>query len=532
MSGGNAGSSTRSIRFRFKTATATGGATSTGFADGSTTSPGSGWVPSGSRPSFRRRWRIAATTYPDYCDIATEFGTLQDFDALIAEAQANGLKVILDYVPNHTSDRHPWFQQSRAARDDPKRDWYIWRDPAPDGGPPNNWLSNFGGSAWQLDEHTGQYYYHAFLKEQPDLNWRNDEVREAMYQVLRFWLDRGVDGFRVDVLWHLMKDPQFRDNPANPGYQPGDPSIRRLLQVHSVDQPEVFAVIAEMRRLANAYPERVLIGEIYLPLERIVAYYGKDGAGVHLPFNFQLILAPWNAREIVSIITEYERLVPTSEWPNWVLGNHDQPRIGSRVGPAQARVAAMLLLTLRGTPTMYYGDEIGMEDLQIPPDRGRDAWAKTDPGLGLTRDPQRTPMQWDASRNAGFAAAEPWLPVSPNHYTRNVDQLSGDSQSILVLYRCLIALRRNRRALSVGSKRLMASPESAIAYERFNGSERFLIVLNLGHEERIVPLADRHGQLVLSTHLDRDGEAIGGSLRLRADEGIIADTVQSPPHFS
>src|SRR5581483_1078905 len=270
------------------------------------------------------------------------------------------------------------------------------------------------------DPHTGQYYHHAFLKEQPDLNWRNRRVRDAMYDVLRFWMERGVDGFRIDVLWHLMKDAQFRDNPPNPGYQPGDAAIRSLLQVYSCDQPEIFDIIVELRSVLDAYPDRVLIGEIYLPVERLVQYYG-GGRGVHMPFNFQLIEAPWHARQIDQMIEEYDRLVPEGEWPNWVLGNHDKPRIASRVGAQQARVAAMLLLTLRGTPTMYYGDELGMENVTIPPDRVQDPWEKNEPGLGLGRDPQRTPMQWDSSPNAGFTTVIPWLPLAPDHTSRNVD---------------------------------------------------------------------------------------------------------------
>jgi alpha-glucosidase len=457
----------------------------------------------------------------DYCGIAPEFGTLADFDALLAEAHRRGMKIILDFVPNHTSERHPWFAESRASRDSAKRDWYIWRDPAADGGPPNNWLSNFGGSAWSLDEPSGQYYYHAFLKEQPDLNWRNPAVRAAMYEVLRHWFDRGVDGFRIDVLWHLMKDEKLRDNPPNPGYRPGDPSIRRLLEVHSADQPEIFEVLAEMRRVADAYPGRVLIGEIYLPLERLVAYYGAPGTGVHLPLNFQLILAPWNAGEIVGIIAEYERLVPAGEWPNWVIGNHDQPRIATRVGAAQARVAAMLLLTLRGTPTLYYGDELGMEDVPIAPERARDSWTKSEPGVGSGRDPQRTPMQWNASPHAGFTLGEPWLPLSPRYAHANVEVESRDPGSMLTLYRRLIALRRAREVLVTGAKRLVDAPENVIAYERAGGAQRVLVALNLGGEAGEVALGE--GKALLSTHLDRDGERVSGALRVRGDEGVIVE---------
>jgi alpha-glucosidase len=300
----------------------------------------------------------------DYCDVDPMFGSLADFDDLVRDAHAQGLKIILDFVPNHTSDRHPWFAESRSDRSNPKRDWYVWRD-GRDDAPPNNWVSQFGGPAWTFDQATGQYYLHSFLREQPDLNWRNPEVRDAMYGVLRFWLERGVDGFRVDVIWLLIKDAGLRDNPPNPVFQPTQAEINRFLHVYNADQPEIHDVIAEMRAVLDHYTERVLIGEIYLPLERLVAYYGKDLSGAHLPFNFQLILTAWNAREIARLIEEYEQALPDGGWPNWVLGNHDQPRIAARVGAAQARVAAMLLLSLRGTPTMYYGDELGLGRVAI-----------------------------------------------------------------------------------------------------------------------------------------------------------------------
>ena len=465
----------------------------------------------------------------DYCDVAPAFGSLEDFQRLVHDVHARGLKIILDLVPNHTSERHLWFQESRASRDNPRRDWYIWRDPAPGGGPPNNWLANFGGSAWEWDERTGQYYYHAFLKEQPDLNWRNPAVRYAMYDVLRFWLDRGVDGFRVDVLWHLIKDAKFRDNPPNPGYQPGDASIRRLLQIHSSDQPEVHEIIEELRKVVDAYPERVIIGEIYLPVERLVAYYGKGGKGVHLPFNFQLIQCPWNAQAIDEMVAEYDRLVPEGEWPNWVLGNHDQPRIASRVGAGQARVAAMLLLTLRGTPTLYYGDEIGLQNVAIPAERVQDPWDKNEPGLGLGRDPQRTPMHWDSSPNAGFTSGMSWLPLAPDHATCNVDALSREPASMLALYRRLIELRRGRPALIVGRYVRAAAHGNVLAYERRHAAERLLVVLNLGHEpaELALPAAAApsplRAQVLLSTCLDRKHHTVRGKLALRADEGVILE---------
>jgi alpha-glucosidase len=459
----------------------------------------------------------------DYCGIDERFGTLEDFDALVADAHDRGLKLILDYVPNHTSDAHPWFIDSRSSRDSVRRDWYIWRDPAPDGGPPNNWLSNFGGSAWQLDERTGQYYHHAFLKEQPDLNWRNPAVRRAMHEVLRFWMRRGVHGFRVDVMWHLMKDEQFRDNPPNPGYQEGQPEIQRLLQVHSADHPDVHEVVRELRAVVDEFPERVLIGEIYLPIERLVAYYGQDLSGAHLPFNFQLLQTSWHASTIGSLIAEYEQALPEAGWPNWVLGNHDKSRIATRIGCEQARVAAMLLLTLRGTPTMYYGDELGMTDVVIPRDAVQDPWERNEPGHGFGRDPQRTPMQWNACLAAGFTTADPWLPVPRDHAQHSVAALKSDERSILCLYRRLIELRSHSGPLSIGDFGLLPSAEDTLLYHRSRGEERLLVALNFERQEKTVelPSSERPYVILLSTRLDRTGSVAGKTLTLGPDEGVI-----------
>jgi alpha-glucosidase len=461
----------------------------------------------------------------DYTGVNPLFGTLADFDRLVAEAHDRALRLILDFVPNHTSDEHAWFRESRSSRDNPKRDWYLWRDPAPGGGPPNNWLSCFGGSAWQFDERTGQYYYHAFLAAQPDLNWRTPEVVEAMLGVLRFWLDRGVDGFRVDVLWHLVKDDRFRDNPPNPAWREGMDPYQRLIPLYTTDRPEVHAIVRRMRALFDEYRDRVLIGEIYLPVERLVQYYGPDLRGANLPFNFQLISAKWDAGHLARLVEEYEAALPEGAWPNWVLGNHDQHRIATRVGAAQARVAAMLLLTLRGTPTLYYGDEIGMHDVEIPPDRVEDPFEKNVPGRGLGRDPERTPMQWSAGANAGFSPARPWLPIADDFERANVAVERDDPHSILTLYHRLIALRRGEAALEVGRFEPVRVEGDVLAFARRGRKDEgdFLVALNLGPQPHSLrALADSlRGTIALSTHLDRVGEAIGPELALRADEGVI-----------
>ena len=465
----------------------------------------------------------------DYCDVHPLFGTLADFDALLADVHARGMKLLLDFVPNHTSDEHPWFAASRSSRDDPKRDWYIWRDPAPGGGPPNNWLSNFGGPAWRLDPTTGQYYFHAFLAKQPDVNWRNPDLRRAMLDVLRFWLDRGVDGFRVDVIYHIVKDDQFRDNPRNPNYRPGTNPHHEFLATYITDRPEVHDVIAEMRAVVDGYPgERMLVGEIYLPVERLVTYYGARGEGVHLPFNFQLITMPWNAAAIAEAVAKYEAALPPFGWPNWVVGNHDNPRVASRAGRDQARVAAMLLLTLRGTPTLYYGDEIGMADVPIPPEAVQDPFEKQVPGMGLGRDPERTPMQWDESAHAGFSTADPWLPVGADYATRNVAQQIGSKSSLLSLYVRLLSLRRAEAALNVGAYHAVHADEHTFAYLRVAGPRKFLVALNLSGEPRTVPETattrpPAAGRLVLSTEGDREDERVTGEIQLRANEGIVVE---------
>ena len=459
----------------------------------------------------------------DYTGIDPLFGTLADFDQLIEAAHGIGLKIILDFVPNHTSDQHPWFIDARSARNNPRHDWYIWRDPAPDGGPPNNWLSCFGGSAWEYDPPTRQFYYHAFLREQPDLNWRNPEVIAAMFSILRFWLERGVDGFRVDVLWHLIKDDQFSDNPPNPHWREGMDPYNQLIPLYTTDRPEVHGVIAQMRSLTDQYAARVLIGEIYLPIEKLVQYYGGSVEGVQLPFNFQLLLANWRAGDIARILTTYEAALPEHGWPNWVLGNHDRPRIASRVGPAQARLAAMLLLTLRGTPTLYYGDEIGMHDVEMPPAKIRDPFEKNVPGRGLGRDPERTPMQWSGSKNAGFTQGEPWLPIAEDYPRMNVEAERDDRASMLSLYKQLIDLRRHERAFEVGSFEPVAAEGDLLTYLRRYDASAFLVALNFSREPTTVDFSCKaaHAKIVLSTRQDRRRESARGTVELQGEEGVI-----------
>jgi alpha-glucosidase len=464
----------------------------------------------------------------DYEGIDPLFGTMADFDALLAAAHTKGLKLILDFVPNHTSDQHPWFVESRSSRSSAKRNWYLWHDPVPypwlapgeDTRPvweqyPNNWVSQFGGPAWTWDEGTEQFYLHSFLKEQPDLNWRNAEVRAAIYAAMRFWLAKGVDGFRMDVLWLLIKDAEFRSNVEG--------------TVYNADQPETLEIVEEMRAVMDAFGDRVLIGEIYLPLKELVKYYGAVSettephlTGANLPFNFHLILSAWNAGAIAEVIRKYEAVLPAGAWPNYVLGNHDQSRLATRVGALQARAAAMLLLTLRGTPTMYYGDELGMQDVPISPEQVRDPSAR-DGGKG--RDPERSPMLWVGAANAGFTppGVVPWLPIESDWETKNAATQAEDGKSMLMLYRRLLALRRLHDTLHAGAIAEVVAEGSVLRYRRVavedGESTDFLVLLNLGAE--VATVRCPKGTVVLTTLLDGEGAEVDGAVVIEGGEGLL-----------
>jgi len=519
----------------------------------------------------------------DYTNVDPIFGTLADFDELLHQAHLRGLRVILDFVPNHTSDQHPWFLESRSSRDNPKRDWYLWHDaarPADDWvpakhRPPNNWMSHFGGSAWTWDQKTEQLYLHSFLKEQPDLNWRNPQVRAAIYMAMCFWLDRGVDGFRMDVLWLLIKDAHYRNNPPNPQ------DLASTLPVFTADQPETHEIVAEMRTILDSYgptlppqlssrPEsalladaversaspavatkpgtldpgpwalgpassRVLIGEIYLPLPALVRYYGQPAEnlpqlrGANLPFNFHLIQAKWHAESIAAIIRTYEALLPAGAWPNYVLGNHDQSRLATRIGPHQARLAAMLLLTLRGTPTLYYGDELGMTDVPISPEQVHDPAEKNQPGQGRGRDPERAPMLWLDAPNAGFTTpnATPWLPLQHDWQTENAAAQSQRPRSMLTLYRKLLALRRAEPALHAGPIEAIAAEGNILRFRRVDPvtGKRFQLLFNFAaNPEDHATTHCKPGRVLLTTLLDGEGARVGGEgshLTLEAGEGLL-----------
>ncbi len=447
----------------------------------------------------------------DHTAVDPLLGTLADADALLAEAHRLGLRVLVDLVPNHTSDQHPWFLASRSSRDDPKRDWYVWADPAPGGGPPNNWISSFPavGPAWTLDAATGQYYGHAFTPQQPDLNWWNPEVRDAMDGVLRFWLDRGVDGFRIDVAHRLGKDRDLADNPpelAGARKYAWHPTLRQ----RNLNTAEGHAILRRFRRVVDAAgPGRVLLGEAVVTRPEELARYLEPGE-LHLAFDFAFTYAPWDAAAVRAAVEATAAALPPGGWPTLTLSNHDIARIVSRLGRAQARTAAVLLLTLRGTPVLYYGDELGMADVEVPPELARDPDG---------RDPQRTPMRWSPGPGAGFTTGTPWLPVGDGADGVDIASQAADPRSMLALHRRLLALRRATPALQRGSYRPVDAPDGVYAYLREDGADRILVAL--GFTARSADVAVPEGaMLLLSSDPDRAGGPLP-ALRLGAHEGVV-----------
>ncbi|MCL1593126.1 MAG: alpha-amylase family glycosyl hydrolase [Actinomycetia bacterium] len=462
----------------------------------------------------------------DYVDVDPMFGSLSDFDDLIAEAHRLDLRVIIDWVPNHSSDQHAWFKESRSTRDNPKRDWYVWRDPAPDGGPPNNWLSIFGGIAWEFDDTTGQFYLHTFLKEQPELNWRNPEVETAMLDTLRFWLDRGVDGFRVDVAHYLMKDPAFRDNPINPSPRPvGKDRHDYDTQLHVYDNAhtDIHTVHRRIRSVIDDYGDRFSIGEIHEPdWDAWASYYGDDLDQLHMPYNFSLLWVPWTAEGFRSQIVAQEAALPTGAWPNHVFGNHDESRLATRFGTDRVRAAAVLLLTLRGTPTIYYGDELGLVDGVIGPGNEQDPWGKLYPDLN--RDVCRTPMQWTPDPGMGFtnSTSRSWLPYATSD--TSVETQIGDPNSTLSLYRTIIELRRVHTELALGAITMLTdNPANVLSYARtLEGAVSYVAINFTDSVQRFVfpCVVDQ----ILTTHAHR--ETSFSEVTLAADEAIVVKPVR------
>ncbi|MGR6964644.1 alpha-amylase family glycosyl hydrolase [Geodermatophilus sp. URMC 61] len=444
----------------------------------------------------------------DHCDVDPLFGTLADLDDLVADCHARGIRVVLDWVPNHTSDQHPWFRASRSSREDPKRNWYVWRDGAPDGGPPNDWRSEFAavGPAWTYDEPTGQWYLHSYTPQQPDLNWEHPEVEAAMHDTIRFWLGRGVDGLRIDALQRLAKDPLLRSNAG---------SDRR----HDQDWETAHGRLRGIRRVVDEFPDRMVVGEVYLlDLRRVLAYL-TGGDQLHLAHNFVFVHLPWDAGAFRAAIEEFEAQAEPEAWPAWFLGNHDHSRIATRYddgghGPARARAVALLLTALRGTPFLYQGDELGLPDAIVPPDRVVDVDG---------RDPERAPLPWRppsvAGAGAGFTTGEPWLPLVADAERLCVERQAADPSSTLSLVRRLGELRAASTALQTGRQRMLDAAPDVLAWLREDGDERLLAAVNLGLGPRtLVP--GEEATLLVSTDPGRPSSVVR-DLVLQPDEAVL-----------
>lgn len=449
----------------------------------------------------------------DYVDIDPRFGSLADFDLLLSEAHRRGIRIVLDLVLNHSSDQHAWFQESRSSHDNPKADWYIWRPRASSSHRqrswgqnrrriPSNWISVFGGRAWTYVPGRDQHYYHMFLPGQPDLNWRNPEVRSAMLEVVRFWLERGVDGFRLDVFNVYFKDEQLRDNPSKPGLRAFD----RQRHIYDCDQPEMVPLLEELRDLLDEYHERYAVGETFFPtVEKMIRYCGVDK--LHAAFNFDFMWSRFNPAKLIKPILDWEKLYSGHAlWPNYVLGNHDTPRMATRhartESDARLKVLMALLLTLRGTPFLYYGEEIGMRDISLRRAEIMDPPGKRYWPLYKGRDGCRSPMQWDDTIHAGFSSTQPWLPVHPNYQVRNAKSQLNEPDSMYNFTRELIALRRAKPALQRGDFNLLNSqPKDTLAYLRRIPGQTILVALNF--EDRPVNIREippGKWNLLYSTH--------------------------------
>ncbi len=441
----------------------------------------------------------------DYCGVDPLFGSLADFDALVADAHDLGLRVIVDWVPNHTSDQHPWFVDARSSRSSAKRDWYVWREPTGDGAPPNNWIRTWTDDqpTWTLDPATDQWYLHLFLPEQPDLNWRNPEVVGAMSDVLRFWLDRGVDGFRMDVLHALGKHPDLVDDA---------PELLPIPHSALNHHESTYEIVRELRGVLEEYDgDRMMVGEVFLLDTALVASYHDGGRGLHLAFNFPPLYAPWDADQWRTRVSEVVREVEPQGWPSWVLSNHDQVRQASRYGSeARARAAAFLLLGLRGTPFLYAGEELGLEDAVVPGDR------VVDPG---GRDGCRAPVPWTDASDHGWHGADPWLPWPPDTDTRNAEAQRRDPGSILHLYRRLLAERRSSPALNLGEQALLDASEGLLVWDRSLDGDRRRVVVNFGPGDADLGAVSEGWSVTVAS--DGTGEGGPAPARLGPDRALV-----------
>jgi alpha-glucosidase len=459
----------------------------------------------------------------DFLAVEPDFGTLEDVDRLIAAAERVGIRVLMDFVPNHTSEQHPWFVDSRSSLTAAKRDWYVWAEPKPDGGPPNNWVSSFGGSGWTVSPETGQMYYHNHLVEQPDLNWWNDDVRSTFDDIMRFWYDRGVAGFRIDVANVIIKDAQLRDNP--PATEDDDLEAQFFGQrmEYNANRPEVHDVLRSFRALADTYDEpRILIGETPVPVDDLARYYGNGDDELHLAFNFNFIGAPLESGAMRTIVEETEAALPAGAWPAWTGSNHDMFRFPTRWAgddPIKARAAVVMLLSLRGTPVLYQGDEIGQGNVTLAQEDLRDPLGVLYAPAYWGRDAGRTPMQWSEAVGGGFTDPDvtPWLPLG-DVTTHNVASQRSDPDSMLTLTRDMIALRRRTPDLRDGDYQSLDAPDGVWAWNRGAG---VVVAVNMSDNE--VTLVDVAGTVALSTERRRDGEAIPKDLRLAPWSAVVVE---------
>jgi alpha-glucosidase len=459
----------------------------------------------------------------DYRKIDPMFGTMQNFKALLDEAHKRHIKVMIDYVPNHTSNEHKWFQESRSSKHNPKRDWYVWRDPKEDGSVPNNWLSVFGGSAWELDEITGQYYLHSFLKEQPDLNWDNPKVRKEMTNVLRFWLDLGVDGIRADAIRWISKDIEFRDNILDPLYDRSDDPYHSQIQAFSRSGPQLVTYLKEMAAVIEEYPDRIILFEDYIDkhfdrTEQYTRLYSVNPA-VAAPFNFEGMRLEYDAGEFRDFINHFEKFSAGKLRSFYCFSNHDKPRLASKVGVEQAKLIALLQLTLPGIPVVYYGDELGMTNGEISSNQVRDPFELQNPGHGFGRDPERTPMQWSNELFAGFSAVTPWLPIAKSASTLTVENEKDDPLSFLSFYRHLLKLRRLPVFRSGEYVEWISDDPNVFGFTRQNPTDKLHIILNMsGHKSDVI--RDIKGEIMYSTH-DTELLVSAAGMTLLPHQGII-----------
>jgi alpha-glucosidase len=464
----------------------------------------------------------------NYVDIDPRYGSLQDFDVLVSIAHKKNIHVIMDLVLNHTSDEHPWFKQSRSSKDNPYRDWYMWHPGKGKGKRPNNWQAVFGGDGWELDPQTNEYYFHMFLKSQPDLNWRNPLVRKAILDVFRFWLDKGVDGFRLDVFNAYFKDADLKDNPPQLGIR----GFERQKHIFDIDQSEMMPLLAEIRSLLDQYGERYMVGETFLSNpEKAVGYTGNDR--LHAAFNFTMLEIPWNATKFSRAITEWDDLNRGGRWPNNVLNNHDQQRTTNRYKfdkeDQLAKTAATLILTLRGTPFLYYGEEIGMRDIRLSRSEILDPPGKKYWPFYKGRDGCRSPMQWSANSFSGFSDFKPWLPIHPGYVQRNVENHQKNPESLLNFYKELIKLRKATPALQHGSFRLIPGlPASVLCYIRELDNTRMLILLNFQLKPLNFTLPDefdlRKGTILINSLHHQDSVITSSSqIEMQPGQSLIID---------